>query len=249
MKKIAIIALCAWLALLPLAALGESAYPAMQGTVTDLANVLSESTVADLSELSDRYEDAVGGQLYVITRHFLGGKDVKSYADSLFDAWDLQEQDMLFLLVIGEENYALQLGDMAENALPDEMATTYLSSYFHSDYMARRYDAAVASLIPQVAKRIASAEGETLSDAGLFGMAEEIQSPSSFIQDLDTMFATLVISDDDDEIRIEEHNILQEDKSSGISIWKIILVIIILRTIFGKKKKRKRYNFGHHPHR
>lgn len=247
MKKLAIIALCAWLALLPLAALGEITYPASQGSVTDLANVLSENTVEDIDELSARYESAVDGKLYVVTRHFLGGKDIKNYAQSLFDAWELQENDMLFLLVIGEESYALQLGETAQKALPNEMAATYLSTYFHADYMARRYDAAVAVLLPQAAKRVASAEGETLSDAGLFGAAEESKTPASFIQDLDGMFSTLLIGSGDNAAP-EERNILQEDKSSGISIWKIILVIIILRTIF-KRKKRKRYNFGHHPYR
>lgn len=243
MKRFLILALC--LCLLFPAALSESAYPACQGAVTDLANVLSESAALDLDILSQRYEESTSGRLYVITRHFLGGKDVRQYAAALFESWQLSSLDALLLVVIGEESYALQLGEDAQDALPEEMISAYFSDYFHSDFTARRYDQAISTLMLQSGRRIASAQGESLSAAGLFGQAEAVKTPADYVQDLNAMFSTPLTPE---EIEEEDASILKEDESSGLSLWKILLIIVILRAIFGKKKK-KRYNFGHHPHR
>ena len=108
------LALCGLCLLLP-SALSES-LPPCQGVVTDLAGVLSTDTAAGLETLAQRMEAAGCGRLYVVTRHFLGGKDARAYADRLFAAWGLQDKDGLLLLAVGEETYALSLGSAAQAA-------------------------------------------------------------------------------------------------------------------------------------
>ena len=111
--------LCALLiccVLLPVQA--EGSYPACQGIVSDWAGVIGGQTAQDLDTLSTRLSDQTGGRLYVAVRHFLGGAEARAYADGLFTAWNLGEQDALLLLVIGEETYALHLGDQARRLIP-----------------------------------------------------------------------------------------------------------------------------------
>ena len=93
--------LCLMLALvvLPLGALAAVRMPARRGAVPDDADVLSAQTAADLTEyaelLSDS-DDSIG--LHVAIVHFLDGLDAQTYADQLFDKWDLDSRDLLVLV-------------------------------------------------------------------------------------------------------------------------------------------------------
>ena len=232
------------LALLP-SARGESQLPAPQGAVTDLAGVLSDEAAQDISTLSQRLDDAAWGELYVVTRHFLGGADVRAYGQALFQDWDLDEWDALLLLVIGEESYALILGEAAEAALPADAQTSLLATRFRGAYLSREYDAAVAGLLVPLAESLAKAQGESLKTAGLFGQAEIQATPApqdwnAFRQDINSMWQDMF-----GETFYEEQEQAPED--SGVS-WRAILIwsLVIYFLFF---RKRRRYNFGHGPKR
>lgn len=225
---------------------GENIFPDSQGTVTDLAVVLSEDTIKDFQALDERYNALTGGHIRIVTRHFLGGRDVKGYAKGLFDHWVMGENDMLLLMVIGEESYQLYLGENARVYLPNETVSTYLATYFHPDFMDRRYDAACAQIVTEAAKSVAQGTGQTLNVSGLFGNAQEQTSHIQFSQDISQMFPFLFDHEPDEEEHIyefEDSFVGKGEKSTGISLWKIILIIWILSMIF-KKRKRRRYNFG-----
>ena len=116
MKKMISLLISLMLLLGALPALAQQTYPECTGTVTDLALVLGDETIRDLEKLNSRYEALTDGRIYLVTRHFLGGRDVNEYAEELFDAWKLQDQDVLMLMVIGEESYAMHLGKKASSA-------------------------------------------------------------------------------------------------------------------------------------
>lgn len=244
MKKVFSLLLMLVLLFPMIPSLAESAYPACQGTVTDLADVLPDDAEKDFEKLSERYGNAAGGQFYVVTRHFLGGRDVNTYAQELFDVWNLSGSDALLVMVIGEESYALALGDDAARILPRETVDTCFGSFFHQPFMQRQYAKAAGDMASETLKRIAAGKGAKLNTQGLFGsQGRQSFDPDAIEQELSSMFAAMFEDLPEAE---ENRNILKEDKSTGISLWKVLLILIILRTVF---KKRRRRNFGHRPYR
>lgn len=219
-------------------------YPAPQGAATDLADVLSSDTISDLTALSKRYESATGGEMYVMTRHFLGGADVYEYAKELFKAWKLKKDDALLLLVIGEESYALCLGEKAAEALPAESRSVMLGNYFREKFLARDYDGAVGDLAARLAVYLAKARGEELSVSGLFGSAAPAESAFSagIVADLfDNLFSTGYETAND--AQTQEDAFAKEDEKTGFSYKRLIIFALIIYFIFFRKKRR-RFDFS-----
>ena len=238
MDRVCALALALVLCLgMTLPARAATEYPPFQGIVADMAGVLGEKTIADLTTLSERLENETGGHIYVLTRHFLGGADAARYADRVFEVWGLHENDALLLMVIGEESFALSLGSLAKTALPQETLTSLLASHFRTAYLNRQYDEAAADLAVTLGQALAKALGGTLDVSGLFGNAS-IQStpqPQSWSEIWQGMFA----QDDYDEEpwnwEIEWDN---EDKHinwRGVIIWALVIYFLFFR----RRRRRK----------
>ena len=237
MKKMISLLISLMLLLGALPALAQQTYPECAGTVTDLALVLGDETIRDLEKLNSRYEALTDGRIYLVTRHFLGGRDVNEYAEELFDAWKLQDQDVLMLMVIGEESYAMHLGKKASSALPRETLHAFFATHFHDAFMARAYDKAAGEVCIAALSRIADSQGKILNTAGLFGAGSAGRTLHEYEQELSSLFSTFF----EEEEQAEEHpSVLKEDKDTGISIWKILLIFFIVRAIFRKRKRKKR---------
>ena len=116
--------LLALMLLLPSAALAVS-YPAQRGAVNDDAGVLSEQTAADIGQLNTAARSA-DISFVVATRHFLGGADAQAYCDGLFEAWKLDRKTVLVLLVIGEERYAVAVGQGVRDMIGQEQINSLL---------------------------------------------------------------------------------------------------------------------------
>ena len=164
------ILLCAMLLIVPACGVASSVETAvlyLSGNVADDASVLSDQTVADIATLNERSSV----MFTVATRHFLGGQEVQSYCDNLFSAWNLGPYDMLLLLVVGEERYAVTLGSgVTEYYISTEQVNSLLSSKLRQPFLQERdYDGAVGSFLLSVASQAARASGETISTGGLFG--------------------------------------------------------------------------------
>ncbi|MBR1585998.1 MAG: TPM domain-containing protein [Clostridia bacterium] len=235
--------LCAGL-VLPAGA--ETQYPSFQGIVTDLAGVLGEDTVQDLSLLAERMSDASLslGSFYVVTRHFLGGTDAAVYAKALFEAWDLGWQDVLLLMVIGEEKYALYVGDGVKAALSADTQTSLLATHFRSAFLNRKYDEAVADLAVQTVQTIAKAGGTSVNTAGLFGTAAVSATHQPTAQSLtnawESMFAFQDFEEDDDWPLDIQYSNYSGFNWRGWLIWGLLIYFVFFR-------KKKSYNFGHGP--
>ena len=219
----------------------ENAYPVRQGHLNDLAGVLEDGAANDLAVLSQRLSEKTGGQIYVITRHFLGGKNIQEYADGLFADWQLTENDALLLMVIGEENFALELGAKAEKALPSETRTALLAQ-FRADFLARNYMGAVGEFCLSYAKMT----GKDISTAGLFGQAEVKKSAwDTFLQDSGAFFQDMFASNSKDSAEAQQENAREETRSNWrtIIIWGLAIYFLFFR------KNRRKYNFAHPPRR
>lgn len=158
----------------------ESSMVYMYNDVVDDAGVLSEQTIADVSTLNERADI----RFTVATRHFLGGREAQSYCDELFNAWNLGSYDVLLLLVIGEERYAVTLGsDVTGYYLSSEQVNSLLSSKLRQPFLQDRdYDGAVGSFLLAAASQVARANGSTLYTGGLFGTASGSGSNTAVVQ-------------------------------------------------------------------
>ncbi len=232
-------ALVVCLALVP--CVNAEQYPVRQGAATDLADVLGAATVADIEALSGRYAEETGGTLSVVTRHFLGGADAKGYAEALFSAWTLDESSALLLMVVGEDSYALYMGERARSLLPRESADALLSSQFRAKFMAREYDAALSAFLPALVKKLDA----DVSALGLFGQ-EIAQSTPAPVQDVtggswagffsDSWRGWTEAAEEEDEP--DENWLRDEEKNTGFSFGRLVVIGLVLYFLFGRKKNK-----------
>lgn len=218
--------------------------PRPNGTYADLAGVLGEKTLEDLEALNERLESAAGGRIFVLTRHFLGGADAQQYADKVFEVWGLGDFDALLLLVIGEENFALTMGEVVKNALPSETRNTLLGS-FRNTFKNRQYDEALAALAVSMGQALAKAFGDTLDAAGLFGAAAVQSTPQP--QTVSDYWYGMFAKDDYDAQESSDEifwNDLQNEWRSEETRtnWRSLIIwgLVIYFLFFRRKRRRGR---------
>ena len=243
MKKLAAsLLLCALLLLSALPA------AAMEGAVEDLAYVLSPDLVSAVDALDSRIHDLLGLRLHVITRDFLGGTDAQVYVDEL-QRMKLGESSIAFLMVIGEERYALALGDAARQQLTESRAEHLLTSHFREPYLRERdYDRALAAFLVKMADHIEEQSGTTpnlltdqklLSIAGMSGqeVSRATAVPASESSWLDSIFGNSF--DLEEQARRYEDDVREaaRPERGRLSLFQIALIGFILYKIFGKKRK------------
>ena len=239
--RLMLIVLVCSLLIFPFAS-AENQAPALQGAAADWAGVLSSDTIRDIDTLSQRVKNAAGGNIYVVTRHFLGGAETLAYGQYLFDAWELGDMDALLLMVIGEENYALVLGNQAGKLVPAESRNTLLANHFRTPYLARDYDGAVAALLLALSENLSRAAGKTADTAGLFGQMPVQSTPRPAARnDLwNGMFTQAAEEDDTDWIREQAQEEIQSNWRTVV-IWGLVIYFLFFR------KKKRRFNFGRPP--
>lgn len=224
-------------------AYAETEYPPRPDrTVSDLAGVLGEQAIEDTETLNERLLDAAGGRIFVLTRHFLGGADTQQYADQVFKVWNLEKDDALLLIVIGEEDFALSLGANSKNALPTESRNTLLGT-FRNAYKARQYDEALAALVLSLGQTMAKAKGNSLDAVGLFGTAAIQSTPQP--QTVDDYWYGMFARDDydarknDDETYWEDRQNQWRFEESSINWRSVIIWGLVIYFLFFRRKRRR----------
>lgn len=150
----------------------ETSYPMQRSYINDDAAVLGAETVEDVNALNERLWSA---KFTVATRHFLGGNDVQEYCKGLFDYWQLDADDVLLLLVIGEERYAVCMGDQVSGYVSSEQLGSLMSTHLRAPFVTvRDYDGAVGNFLMALSRHIVRASGEEVDFGGLFGTEETV---------------------------------------------------------------------------
>ena len=221
----------------------ETEYPPRpDGTVSDLAGVLGDKAIEDMETLNQRLEDAAGGHIFVLTRHFLGGADVQQYADKVFEVWGLQGCDALLLLVIGEEDFTLTLGGAVKNVMSAEARNTLLGA-FRNTFLARNYDEALASLAMSLGQTVSKTFGNTLDTAGLFGTAAIQSTPQP--QKADDYWYGMFARDDYDALKSDDETYWEDwqrqwsSEESSINWRSVIIWAAVIYFLFFRRKNRK----------
>ncbi len=217
--------------------------PRPSGTVSDLAGVLGEQAIRDMETLNERMNDAAGGRLFVLTRHFLGGANAQSYADKVFEVWNLEDCDALLLMAVGEESYALSLGAAAKKAVPGDTQTSLLATRFRAAYLNRQYDEALADLAVGFGQALAKAFGDTLDTAGLFGVAAIQSTPQPKTVD-DYWYG--MFARDDYDAREDSDGMFWQDwqdewrTEETRTNWRSVIIwALVIYFLFFRRKRRR----------
>jgi len=240
MKKTICVLVCLLLALMPVWALASLRMPNCRGAVTDDANVLSAQTASDLAQYAERLENETSIALQVALVHFLDGAEVQSYANTLFDLWELDGDHLLVLGAAGEDRFATVAGSQAAQQLGARNAENllYTSSEFAQLFTAQQYDAAFAAYCTALSALVEKQMNETVRLDGLFGQTapSPVQQAQSYASGVwDDIMQSITDSSQD----YYEHH---EDDDNGLSaggwILLILLVMVMLRRNKYEKQKR-----------
>lgn len=224
------------LLLMATSALAEPRYPVQSGVATDGAAVLSVNVLQDLRTLDKRLDHADAPRLCIVTVDFLDGTDVQSYADALFLRWKLPEDTLLLLLAVGEESYAISAGRNVDRLVAPSVQQKLLSAHLHEPFLSQRYDAAVAAFASAIVHEYNKACGTSVRTDDLFRSV----SASLF----DNWASTISLTSAD----LPSDPILtREDKHTGFSLLKVILIVVLLVLLFGSFRKVKRAKHPYAP--
>lgn len=213
--------------------------------VEDLAEVLHPELVKQISTLNIQLKEELDIQVKVITRHFLGGKNVQAYANQTLESLN-DDGLVLLVIVIGEERYAAAIGSKAIELLSSDKAEALLNEYFREPYLKERaYDRALASFLLETGNFLQARTGKRLLPNNLLqefaGRTAVSQPPASAAPDDGTSWLDSIFED----VQRSVENAVQYDNNAreaaegqgkGISLFQIALIGFILFKIFGKKR-------------
>ena len=225
-------------------------FPDMRGAVNDDAAVLSDATAQDIDLINGRSE--VG--FTVVTRHFLGGMDAQEYCDGLFKAWNLGSEQVLLLLVIGEERYAATLGSTAAKYISAEQLNSIFSAKLRQPFIQQRdYDGAVGAFLLETASQAARATGKTFNASGLFGTAQSAPSSSgsssggwsSFSNWTGDLWSSFFSDDELNDLSGQDYTQDYEyENDSGFSVSRLILILGVLFFILRSRRRQGKSGLG-----
>lgn len=241
MKKRVFALLLTLMLLVPLCALGALRMPEHRGTVTDDANVLSAQTVNDLNSYAQKLAEKADVNLHVALVHFLDGAEVQSYANTLFDLWELENDDLLLLGAAGEDSFAAVMGNDVQKVLGKTNAENLLftSSEFSSFFRTQQYDAAIAAYCTALNELVHKQTGESIRMDGLFGQAaaDPIQQVQQYGSALWSDVMQSISESGQDYLA---HHEREEREENGLTAggWIVLIVLIVIMTRQSKAQRR-----------
>lgn len=241
MKKRMFALLLTLMLLVPLCALGALRMPEYRGTVTDDANVLSAQTVTDLNSYAQKLAEKADVNLHVAMVHFLDGAEVQSYANTLFDLWQLDTDALLLLGAAGEDSFAAVMGNDVQKTLGATNAENLLftSSEFSSFFRTQQYDAAIAAYCTALNELVHKQTGESIRMDGLFGQAaaDPIQQVQQYGSALWSDVMQSISESSQDYLA---HHEREEREENGLTAggWIVLIVLIVIMTRQSKAQRR-----------
>lgn len=162
--------LLAVLFFLPLHLLAESVnqLPKPSDYVNDFAHVLSPDAVAQLDRIGAELDHSqANAQIAVVTVRNLDGEDSADWANELEDKWHMgkkgSDRGLLMLLAVDDHKYRIDVGYGLEGILNDAKIGDIGRSMV-PQLRAKDYDAAILSVVGQLAQVIATDAHVTLNE-------------------------------------------------------------------------------------
>ena len=247
-KTMLCLLLCALCAAAGAAAMARM--PARMGAVTDSADILSAETAADFAAYAGEAQAETDLRLSVALVHFFDGLDAQAYADALFAAWDLGENDVLLCGAAGEDAFATAMGGGAAQVLGRQSADSlmYTSSRFSELFASQQYDAAIGEYCRAFNALLGKQTGAEISLSGLFGAPEAAATtaqPAAHSALWDEVSAAI---DSSSREALREGD-RRADDGPGAGSWIVLLALalIVLRSGRSARTDRPRGGCGCSP--
>ncbi len=251
------------------AALAAARMPQSRGVLTDDADVLSAAVSAAITEYAGDVENEVDVNLHVAIVHFFDGLDAQTFANRLFEKWELGKEDLLLVCAAGEDSFATALGSEVEKELGKQNVDNllYTSSEFSAHVARQEYDLAFAKYFAAfnelINKRFDSSVTlpKTLASVGSYngGAVQEYQSQPSGLGGLWNQITSGVAGEREDTVYMpslwtqtmqgvvdnsaDYTHYTEQDSSNGIGVGGWIILIILILIIFSQShpvRKAKR---------
>lgn len=215
MKRV--LCILAALLLLTLSAAAEPDYPDRSGVATDDASVLSVSLLVDLREMDDRLSEVNAPRLHIATVDFLDAAEADSYAEALFTRWELQDNDVLLLMAVVEDAWAIRTGKGVDALIPAGTIPGILSEC-ETLFQEQRYDAAIARFSAALVNEINRQCGTSVKTSDLFQRISDAPFTNW------ARSATLVEAAATPQ---------EQEESILVPILKVVVVVALLFLVFG----------------
>lgn len=217
--------------------------------LNDQAGVLSPGLANETNQLITLISKHLDINLSIQTKHFLGGQDVQVFTNGLLSEAD-DDSLIVFTIIIGEERYALALGDKARQLVSRDTADNLLSRHFRDAYLTdRAYDKALAVFLLSLSEQLQIAKGTNLPvNELLFSYAGEQLAqtpPASPAPQKESSWLDSIFADKDKAVEgarqyDQDAQQAQKGKQEGLSLFQIAIIGFVLFKIFGKKQPGKK---------
>lgn len=147
-----------------LAAFGAPAadVPYLSGRVVDNAEILGTETKRKLAAQLKAHEAETGNQIAVLTVPTLEGESVESYAEQVFNAWQLgqkgKDNGVLVLVAPAERRMRIEVGYGLEGTLTDVAASRIIRNVMTPRFKEGDYEAGIAAGVLAVIGQLAGTE-------------------------------------------------------------------------------------------
>lgn len=154
-------------------ALPAAAAPQVDKTtpVNDYAGILSQDTIAYVTEISSALQSTCGAEIGVYTIEYIGNSTMEGYAYSVLNEWGLGSSDrdngVLLLLAPGEDDYYITRGTGLESALSISTLGTILDDKMEPNWISGDYDAGVCATVAAIADKLCGIYGVTLDTSSV----------------------------------------------------------------------------------
>jgi uncharacterized protein len=154
------------LALLAAAAAAQE-IPAPRGFVTDQAGVIDAPTRRKIEALAQELQQKTGAEIAVLTVQSTAPLDDFTYAMRAAEAWKVgrkgEDTGVLVLVAVGDRKVRVVTGYGVEGVLPDGLVGNIQDREMVPEFRAGRFGEGIWRGVAQMAQRIASDRGVTLT--------------------------------------------------------------------------------------
>lgn len=154
--------------------------------VLDEADVISAETEEYINEQNAALSESCGAQIVFVTVDFTGDYSTADYAYELFNKWGIGDKNenngLLFLLVIGAEDYYALPGSGVTDIFSGGTLSTLLNDYLEEDFAVGNYDSGVRKTFGRALAMMQSHYNVDVSGGGYNGyeQAREEKGESLF---------------------------------------------------------------------
>ena len=148
------LAACVALALPALAA----DVPFLTGRIVDEANILSAGVEQNLSQMSEKHEQATGNQVVVLTLPSLEGESIEGFATRVFDAWKLgqkgKDNGVLVIVAPNDRKMRIEVGYGLEGTLTDAGASRIIREAMTPQFKSGNYEAGIQNGVTAIVQAL-----------------------------------------------------------------------------------------------